>query len=344
MRVGVGSYATGAVAVAATLWLLMQARGVLEPLVIALLLWFLLNAGARLYARVLRGEGAEPGRLAQTLSAATGLILVGLLSIITANSVAGLRARMPDYEANLKAMLASLGDFLGLSGPLDIRQIADGIQLGDVALSVAGTALGVVGSLVVILVYVLFIFVEASNYRAKLAALAPETEAHSRLAATARQIREDVETYIGLKCIVGAAQAVPTFLVLWFVGVDAAAFWAVVIFLFSFVPTVGSLVGIAFPSVMAMLQFSSPVPFLVVISLLTVIQLWGSNWLEPQLMGDTLNLSPLVILIAIFAGGALWGITGALVAVPALSVAVLVFSRIEGMRPVAILLSSDGKV
>jgi predicted PurR-regulated permease PerM len=344
MRPRLGSYAAASVSVAATLWLMIQARGVLEPLVIALLLWFLINAGAGVYARAIHGEAARPGRLPRLLSAASGLVIIAVLSIMTANSVSSLRANLPVYEENLRAMVARVGDGLGLEGLLDVQQIAERIELGNVALTVAGTALGFFGSLVVIIVYVLFIFVEEANYRAKLAALAPESAAYERLSETARRIREDVETYIGVKCVIGAAQAVPTFVVLWLVGLDAAAFWAVVIFFFSFVPTIGSLVGIVFPAMMALVQFTSVGPFLVTVTLLAVIQVWGSNWLEPVLMGDSLNLSPLVILIAIFAGGAVWGVTGAIVAVPALSVAVLVFSRIESMRPVAILLTADGKV
>jgi len=267
-----------------------------------------------------------------------------MLSVMTANSVAGFRENLPAYEANLKGMLDRLGPALGLDGPLDLRPLVENVALSDVMLGVAGSALGVTSSLVVILVYVAFLFVEAKAYPAKLAAFSPDPARRARLARLIARIHSEIEAYIGVKCVIGLAQAVPTFAVLWLVGVDGAGFWSVVIFLFSFIPTIGSLVGIVFPSVVALAQFAAPGPVLLTVIALAVIQIGGSNWLEPRLMGARLNLSALVILVAIFAGGAVWGIVGALVAVPLLSVATIVFAAIDRMRPVAVLLSSDGRL
>ena len=136
----------------------------------------------------------------------------------------------------------------------------------------------------------------------------------------------------------------PTYIVLSLVEVDAAAFWAIVIFFFSFIPTIGSLVGIIFPSLMALVQFETVGPFFIVVGTLAAVQLLASNYLEPRLMGRSLNLSPLAIFLAIFAGGALWGIVGAIIIVPLLAVAMIVFAQIPSMRSVAILLSGDGEV
>ena len=338
------SYFRAVVAVAATLWLMIQARGVLEPFLLAILLWFLLNAIAAFYARLALGPSGEPGLLARVLAGLTGLGLIAVVGLMASNSVASFRRNLPTYEANLKAMLENLGGMLGLEGPLDLQPMLETVQVSDILLGIAGPAVGVLSATVVILVYVAFIFVEATAFRAKMHALAPDSDRHERLVETVGRIRDEIETYIGVKFAVGAAQALPTFALLWAVGLDGAAFWSVVIFVMSFVPTVGSLVGIVFPSVVALAQFAAPGPVLLVVFLLTIIQLAGSNWLEPKLMGSSLNLSPLVILIAIFAGGAVWGIVGALVATPALSVAVIVFSKFDSTRPVAILLSSDGRV
>ncbi|MGF1503141.1 MAG: AI-2E family transporter [Paracoccaceae bacterium] len=338
------SYAAAAVGVAATLWLLIEARPVLEPLTIAVLLWFLLNAVAGVFARALRGPAAVARGAEKLAAALTVLIAIAGLSVLVSASLSGFRANLPSYEANLREMLRQAGQAVGMGEALDLQALTQNIQVTDIALSLAGTAVGFVGALVVILVYVLFLFVEAGRAGDKLHALAPEQGAHDALVATIGRINREIETYLGVKCIIGAAQAIPTFALLTIVGVDGAAFWAVVIFVTSFVPTVGSLIGIIFPATVALVQFPTLTPFLMTLPLLAVIQIAGSNWLEPRLMGTSLNLSPLVILIAIFAGGAVWGITGALVAVPALSVATIVFAQLPSMRPVAILLSSDGRV
>ncbi len=338
------SYALAAVGVAATLWLVIQARPVLEPLVLSVLIWFLLTAIAGVFARAAGGPEAKPGAWAHGGAAASVFVLIFGVSLMVSNSLAGFRANLPTYEDNLKSMLSGLGDALGMQGPLEIDQLVERIEVQDLAVGLAGSALGFAGSLIVVVVYVIFLFAEASVSKAKLAALGRDPDRFRVLSETAAKIHTDIETYLGVKCIIGAAQALPTFAVLYAVGVDGAAVWAVIIFLASFIPTIGTLIGILFPSVVALVQFDSAGPVLATVLPLVVIQLAGSNWLEPKLMGSSLNLSPLVILVSIFAGGAVWGITGALVAVPALSIAMIVFSRIESMRAVAILLSADGKV
>lgn len=339
-----GMYVRSVVAVAATLWLVVEARPVLEPLMIALLVWFMLNALASGFARLIKGPGARPGVPSRVLSGLAVVIGGMLLSVMTANSIASFRETLPTYEENLRAMVEAGTDALGFSGPLDPSALLGEVSMSDLLLDVVGSALGVTSSLVIVLVYVLFIFVEARAYPAKLAALAPDPEARDRLAALIGRIHAEIEAYIGVKCVVGLAQAVPTWVLLAAVGLDGAAFWAVVVFIFSFIPTVGSLIGIVFPSAIALAQFADPVTVPLIVLALAAIQLWGSNWLEPKLMGARLNLSALVILVGIFAGGAAWGIVGALVAVPLLSVAVIVFASIDRMRPVAVLLSSDGRI
>ena len=339
-----GTYLRVVLSVAVTLWLLVEARPVLEPLMIAILLWFLLTAVANGFARLAGGPRARPGPVARALSGASVVIAIALLTVITARSVAGFRENLPAYEANLKAMIDALTGALGLQGELGLSRLLESVSVSDLLLGVAGNALGVVSSLVIIIVYVIFIFAETRAYPAKLAALAPDPGRRARLAGMIERIHGDVEAYIGVKCVIGLAQAAPTWALLWAVGLDGAGFWAVIVFLFSFIPTVGSLVGIIFPSIVALAQFSDPVLIVGTLVSMAAIQLVGSNWLEPHLMGQRLNLSPLVILVAIFAGGAVWGIVGALVAVPALAVALIVFAGIEQMRPVAVLLSSDGRI
>lgn len=336
------SYALGAVGVAATLWLLIEARGVLEPLMISVLIWFVLEAVARQIARA--GGRTHPGTWARAGSAAVFFALIAGMSVMIANSVEGFRENLPSYQENLRAMLSGVAETVGLSGPMDIAGLLQKIQLTDVAVGIAGSALGFISSLIVVLIYVLFIFVEAGQGEAKLRALAGGAERYQALSGTVQRIQREIETYLGVKCIIGAAQALPTLAVLAVIGVDGAAMWAAVIFFASFIPTIGSLIGIVFPALVALVQFDTLGPFLATAGLLAVIQIGGSNWLEPKMMGSSLNLSALAVLIAIFAGGALWGITGALIAVPVLSIAVIVFARIESLRPVAVLLSSDGKI
>jgi predicted PurR-regulated permease PerM len=97
-------------------------------------------------------------------------------------------------------------------------------------------------------------------------------------------------------------------------------------------------------ALMALVQFDTVGPFLMVVSILLPVQLLASNLLEPALLSRSMNISPLAVFVGIFAGGALWGFVGALIVVPVLAICIIVFGRIASMQSVAVLLSSDGPV
>lgn len=337
-------YTAAVVSIAATLWLLIQARSVLEPFLIALFLWFLLSAVASNWARLVRGPDAIPNRLERTLSAFLLILATVMLASMIASNAEQLRGQLPSYEANLDSLIASATQAVGLENTFHVGELLSKIDLSQIIVRAVGTATSFVSMLVIIIVYIIFIVMEIGAAPRKLDALFTSPERRGEIAGIVGRINHEIETYFGIKIVIGLIQAVPTYVILSVVGVDAAAFWAIVIFFFSFVPTLGSLIGIIFPSLMTLVQFGTFGPFLLVLGTVAVVQLAGSNYLEPRMMGKSLNLSPLAIFLAIFAGGALWGIVGALIVVPLLAVVVIVFTEVPSMRPVAILLSADGDI
>jgi len=77
---------------------------------------------------------------------------------------------------------------------------------------------------------------------------------------------------------------------------------------------------------------------------LTVLQFLIGNFLDPYVMGNSLNLSPFAILVSLAVWSALWGIPGAFLAVPITAIMAIVFSEFAGTRPIAVLLSRDGRL
>ncbi|MEM7176886.1 MAG: AI-2E family transporter [Pseudomonadota bacterium] len=329
---------------AVTLWLLVEARGVLQPIVIAVVFWFVLKAMARLMTRYAMGPGIPPARWAKGVSA---LLLVGILVMLAsmvASNATDIQGSLPVYEANLDRLISKAAAAVGHSSTINVAEIIQRVDLSSAALGFAGSAAGMLTSVIIIIFYVVFIFVEDGVVQAKLTAIVEDPVRRAEINELMSRITHEVERYLGVKVILGIVQAVPTFLVLAYVGVNGAAFWAVLVFFFSFIPTVGTLVGIFFPALMTLMQFEEIGPFLTVALTLGIVQLLASNLLEPQLMGHTLNLSPLAIFISIFAGGAIWGIVGALIIVPVLAVIVIVCATVPELRPIAVILSSDGQI
>ena len=80
------------------------------------------------------------------------------------------------------------------------------------------------------------------------------------------------------------------------------------------------------------------------ICILVVIQFLIGNIIETRLMGRSLNLSALVVLFSLALWGSIWGVVGMFLCVPITVILMIIFSNFEKTRPIAVLLSSNGKI
>lgn len=120
-------------------------------------------------------------------------------------------------------------------------------------------------------------------------------------------------------------------------------FWALLIFVLNFIPNIGSIVATILPSLLALVQFDSLTPFLIVLFGIGTIQFVIGNILEPNLMGHRLNISPLVIVLSLVLWGYLWGVPGLFLGVPMMVILIIVLYHFEDTRWV-VMLSRDGKL
>ena len=159
-----------------------------------------------------------------------------------------------------------------------------------------------------------------------------------------RRIDRDIHTYLGVKTAVSFTSAVLAYILMRIVGLDFAEFWALLIFILHFIPTIGVIVATLLPTLLAAVQFDDLGQFLILgIGITAIAQLMG-NVVEPNVMGESLNLSPLTVIIALIIWGSLWGIVGAFLCVPLTVILVIVLSNFDSTRWVSILLSKTGEV
>jgi predicted PurR-regulated permease PerM len=92
------------------------------------------------------------------------------------------------------------------------------------------------------------------------------------------------------------------------------------------------------------MQFADLNYVLLILLALSASQFLIGFFLDPYLMANSLNLSPFVILVSLAVWSALWGIAGAFLAVPITACIVLVCAEFEATRPLAVLLSRDGRI
>jgi predicted PurR-regulated permease PerM len=121
--------------------------------------------------------------------------------------------------------------------------------------------------------------------------------------------------YVRGTAIVAAVDAVFIGIGLAIVGVPLVIPLAVLVFLLAFIPLVGATIAGILAALVALVAVG-PVEALIVVAIVIVVNQLEGDFLQPIVMGRTLNLHPLVILVALTAGTVLAGLTGAVLAVP----------------------------
>ena len=333
------------IAAVALIWLLYFTSDVLIPIALALLIWSLVNAIRAGVERVSIAGRHPPGWLAMALSLA--LIVWGLYefgALVTRN-VQDVIAAAPVYQANIERMLPQLLALIGLEELRDLGRIVEDINVGTLISSIAGTLSGFVGNTAIILIYVMFLLVEQQVFGRKIDAMFRSERRRAEARIVARTIVEQTQNYLRLKTAMCFLTAGVTYVVLESFAVDFAGFWAVVVFLLNYIPTVGSILGAIFPALLALLQFGDWQLALVVLAILGFFaQFVVSNLVEPRFMGSHLNMSPLAIILSLALWGSLWGVAGAFLCVPIMVILMIVTAHFPQTRWIAVLLSNDGDI
>lgn len=336
--------ATLVIATILGLWAISVARGFLVPLVIALMMLAIVNALERAWGH-LRIRGTRLPRsmttaLSALLIASIGVFLVELL----VDNISGVISTAPSYQQRLEELSSHGREWLRL-GDVDVLDRAlTAFEPEALLRDLASGLAGVMGTTGLVIVYLVFLLMERGYFASKLAAAFPVVARRARIGELLRCIDHDVSVYLALKALVSLLTAALSYIVLRAVGLDFAEFWAVLIFAFNFIPNVGSLVATLLPSLIALLQFDTLHKFVIVAVGVTAIQLLVANLIEPNLLGRRLNMSPLVVMLALVGWSVLWGIPGAFLSVPMTAVVLIVLANIPSTRWIAVLLSQDGHV
>lgn len=336
--------AMGMVIVFLTFFLLYIGQSLLLPLVIAGAVAYLISILAHAISALHFRGMALPRPVSMVLAIAVIVLsLTYLVQLITINIQSVVRVA-PDYQHNLEKLIYQWYSLMGAEEVPNIREILRRLDFGAYLQSFGATVRSLVSNTGVIVVYLIFLLLEQRTFPDKIRAIVRDPQRQADTFEIIDKIRGDIRTYVGIKVLTSAATGLLSYLVLKFVGVDFASFWAVLIFLLNFIPTIGSIIATAFPSILTLVQFDTLGPFFVTISVLTVVQFCIGSLLEPKLMGNRLNLSPIVILLSLGLWGSIWGILGMFLCVPITVIIMIVCSYFPASRPVAILLSGNGRV
>lgn len=153
------------------------------------------------------------------------------------------------------------------------------------------------------------------------------------------EIDQQIRRYLATKVAVSTATGLLVWFFLSIMKLKLASVFGLLAFLLNFIPSIGSIVATFLPVPIAVAQFQSPLPVVMVILLPGSIQMIIGNVIEPKLMGRGLNLHPVTIILALSVWGLLWGAVGMFLAVPLTAMFRIVCMQFETLRPVGLLMA-----
>lgn len=321
--------------------LLLFAESLLIPFVLAILIWFVIRVFKSLLLRIPYIRKL-PHWLLTALSSVILLTFLGLIVSLISSNIQQLSVSIPAYEKNINTVAEKINDTFDINLVDSMTNEIRDFDFSNILSSLFSALTSIFGNALLILVYLVFILLEETIFRKKLERIYSSKESLDRTIGILKKIDNSISNYIAIKSITSLSTGFLSFWVLYFIGVDAPFFWAFIIFILNYIPNIGSLVATLFPTVFALLQFGELThPFLVLL-IVGAIQLAIGSLIEPRIMGNTLNMSPLVVFLTLALWGSIWGVTGMLLSVPITVIIILILNEFPATRGIAALLSRRG--
>jgi predicted PurR-regulated permease PerM len=327
----------------AVFYVLVVGKAFLVPLAVAVMLWYVINALSRNYARLIPWT-QDKNWLTTVLSIISiGLFITFAVDMVQ-NNIEDVRLKVPVYSENFRLLAARLVDQFNLTRVPNVSELVADIEISPIISLLVSSFTGMIGNVFLVLFYVLFMLLEQGTFTKKIRAIFPDNDRRRSVMSILAHAQDDIQTYLWIKTITSTLTGVASYFVLRLVEVDFAGFWAFTIFLLNFIPTIGSIIATLFPAVLALIQFDTLYPFFLVLIGVGAIQIMVGNLLEPKLMGNSLNVSPFVVMMSLTLWGSIWGIAGMFLSVPITVMLLIIFAHFERTRYIAILLSGDGSL
>ena len=332
--------------VLAVLAALYAASAIVLPLLVALVLNLLLAPAKRLLMRL---------RLPATAAA---MVLIIVLFFVLAGVGAAISVPASQWIARAPAGIAKLQEELGalrkpvafLRKGLDqLHQAVDqggqperGVQkvtvqqpsdIGNVGLTVLQGTQAALGEAVMVAVLLFFLLAGGDSLLRRLVEIVPGFGDKRRVVEVAIDIENNISAYLvtitAMNLLVGTANG----LQIWAQGLPDALLWGTVAFLLNYIPILGPLTGVVLFFFVGLFATGSIWPALLPPAIYLAIHVAEGEVVTPILLARRFTLNPVMVIISLFFFDWLWGVTGALLSVPLLSILKIVCDAIPSLTP-----------
>lgn len=340
------SVALTTLTVLAVLYTLYFARAVLMPFTVALLLYLLLSP---LVHRL------KQWRVPPSLSAATLLVaLVVLLGTAGYSLIEPAKEWLREAPTNLRQLtrevedlkapledIKEFGEEVGEMTELDSKQpkaqqveIKEKNALDRVMKSVPTF----LASLLVTLFTAFFMLAAGDRLARKVLTFGKSWQTRRKIIKASREIQFELSRHLQTITLINGLLGLSVGVIMWALDVPNPELWGTMVAVFNFAPYVGAVVSAMILTVVGVATFSTlPEALMVPGAFLLLTSLEGALF-TPLVLGQRLSLSPLVVFLSVIVWGWLWGVAGALIAVPLMCSVKVLMSHIDATRPMARLL------
>lgn len=205
-----------------------------------------------------------------------------------------------------------------------VAETVSKLPVFNVVKSLGGTLVSILTNLMLITLFLIFIFMgKAAEDKPSLVG----------------NIQRQISFYLIVKIFVSLLAAGFTWIVLASVKTELASMLAVLTFVLNFIPNIGPFISTLLPMPVLFLQYGFDWHILLTLILLTAIHFVIGNVLETKWLGKGMDLDPIVVIASLLFWAIVWGIMGALLAVPLTAIIKMALGRNETTKPLADLLA-----
>ncbi|WP_415143614.1 AI-2E family transporter [Limimaricola cinnabarinus] len=325
------------------------ARDVLLPIVLAILLTLTLRPAVRGLQRI----GIPPGISAVLLMLAIGLGFA-VAGYFLSGPIGQMAARAPQIGAEVQFKLAGLMDRLASIREVgaQVTEMADAAgateekmevvvdQSGPIP-SAVGSVASIGSSLVAAMILTLFLLASGDFYHRRIVEASPKLHDKKRALTIVRDVEKQISRYLGAITIINAGLGFAIGIALWILGLPMPHVWGTLAFLLNFMPFIGAIIGTVAVGAFALVSFDTvPYALLAPLAYFTLTAIEG-NFVTPMLVGRRLELNIVSVFVTVAFWIWLWGVPGAVLAVPFLVVVKAVCDNVPSLRAFGGFLSGD---
>lgn len=329
-----------------TIFILWVGRPILIPFFVAVFLWYLVNAIATYYRKILPFKNVKDCKycglhctfdfVSTLLSIATLGGIIALIATQIKPMFSELTAMLPEIQSKFVLFNEYLSQSLNIK--LDTPNIT------HIVSTIGSSVAGIAASITMIVVYMIFLFIEQSTFKQKIHKLFNSSVKAKKAHFILSSIDNNMKKYLFMKTVISGATGIFGYIWLHALGLEFAGVWAFLLFILNYIPTIGSIVACGLPILFALVVGGGLAVAIPVAIGLIGLQIIFGNILDPKLTGKTLNISTLAILINLVFWGLIWGPAGMFFSVPILVAIYVSAAQFNSTRWLAILLSADGNI